>query len=175
MDSSFWAQLLMILLPSLVIVGVVYVLLKKFFDAEERRRFYEMRATTHKVALPIRLQAYERLSLLLERLSVNNLILRVKKPGMDAGDLQAQLLAEIRAEFDHNLSQQIYVSNETWAHIVAAKENLVKTINYCYSSMGGQGSALDLSKIIFEVSMNEETPMTYKALLLLKKEAQELF
>src|ERR1700722_5013050 len=107
MNETFWINVLQALLPAGLVLGAVYMLLKKFFDNEERRRFYELKANNQKISLPIRLQAYERMALLLERLSVNNLIVRVKKTGMSAADLQAALINEIRAEYDHNLSQQI--------------------------------------------------------------------
>ncbi len=162
-------------IPAVLVVAAIYVLLKKFFENEERKRYYDFRNNTHKSILPIRLQAYERLALLLERLSVNNLILRVKKPGMSANDLMQSLLAEIRAEFDHNLSQQIYVSHEAWQYVYNGKEALVKLINLSYSSLPQGSSSMDLSKAIFENAMKEDYPATYKALLYIKKEAQEMF
>jgi hypothetical protein len=168
-------EVLLFTLPGLLVIGAVYMLLKKFFENEERKRYYELRINNQKSALPIRLQAYERLTLLLERLSVNNLIFRVKKPGMTAVDLQGALLAEIRAEFDHNVSQQIYVSNEVWQLTVNARESVAKLVNKSFSTLGGEATGMDLSKAIFENFMQEEIPPTYKALLYLKKEAQELF
>lgn len=174
-----WTQFIMDVLkftiPAALVLLAMYVLLKKFFENEERKRYFELRNNTHKSILPIRLQAYERLALLLERLSVNNLILRVKKPGMSAADLMQALLAEIRAEFDHNLSQQIYVSHEAWQYVTNGKEGLVKLINLSYSSIPQGSSSMDLSKAIFENAMKEDYPATYKALLYIKKEAQELF
>src|SRR5687767_3540051 len=104
--SQFIMDVIKFTIPAALVVAAIYVLLKRFFENEERKRYYELRNNTQKTVLPIRLQAYERLALLLERLSVNNLILRVKKPGMSAADLMGALLQEIRAEFDHNLSQQ---------------------------------------------------------------------
>ncbi|MDQ3073428.1 MAG: hypothetical protein M3Q97_09225 [Bacteroidota bacterium] len=163
-----------LILPALVVFATVYFMLKKFFDFEQKRKILELRMTNQRTSLPIRLQAYERLALLLERLSVNSLILRVKKGGMTASDLQVALLSEIRAEFDHNLSQQIYVSAEAWQNIVAAKEATAKLINIAYGTVTPQASAMDLSKMIFEKSIAENYPPTYRALLVLKKEAQEM-
>ncbi|RYD81393.1 MAG: hypothetical protein EOP53_06495 [Sphingobacteriales bacterium] len=174
-----WTQFIMDVLkftiPAALVVAAVYVLLQKFFENEEKKRYYELRNNTQKSILPIRLQAYERLTLLLERLSVNNLILRVKKPGMSAADLMGSLLSEIRAEFDHNLSQQIYISHEAWQYVTNGKEALIKLINISYSSLPQGASSMDLSKAIFENAMKEDYPATYKALLYIKKEAQELF
>ncbi|MGZ5243074.1 MAG: DUF7935 family protein [Bacteroidia bacterium] len=173
--TEFIMDVLKFTIPAVLVVAAMYILLKKFFENEEKKRYYELRNNTHKSILPIRLQAYERLTLLLERLSVNNLILRVKKPGMSAADLMQALLAEIRAEFDHNLSQQIYVSHEAWQYVSNGKEGLVKLINISYSTLPQGASSMDLSKAIFENAMKEDYPATYKALLYIKKEAQELF
>jgi hypothetical protein len=168
-------QIILFIVPGLMVLLVTYVILKKFFENEERRRFYQLRMDNQRISLPIRLQSYERLALLMERLSINNLILRVKKQGMSANDLQGALLAEVRAEFDHNLSQQIYVSHEAWQMIVNAKESVIKLINLSYSSLPQGASSLDLSKVIFENSMREETSAPYNALIFMKQEAKELF
>lgn len=168
-------QTLLFIIPAAVVLAASYIVMKKFFENEERKRFYELRMNNHRLTLPIRLQAYERLSLLMERISLNNLILRVKKTGMTASDLQVALLAEIRAEFDHNLSQQIYVSSETWQTISNAKESTIKLINIACSKVPPNATALDLSKVIFELAMKEEAPVSYLALQFLKQDAKELF
>jgi hypothetical protein len=173
--AAFWMDVVKFTLPALLVLAAVYFLLKKFFENEERKRYFELRASNIKASLPIRLQAYERMALLMERLSVNNLILRVKKPGMSAADLQGSLLAEIRAEFDHNLSQQIYISHEAWQNVVAAREGTARLINMSYSQIPSEASALDFSKVIFDNLMKEEHPPTFRALLFIKKEAQEMF
>lgn len=175
MEGAFWADILRFILPAALVLGAVYMMLKNFMQNEDRKRFYEARAANHRVSIPIRLQAYERMALLLERLSVNNLILRVRKPGMSANDLQTALTSEIRAEFDHNLSQQIYISSEAWQMIVSARENLVKMIHVSYTALPSDASSMDLSKVIFEVAMREEIQPTYKALEFIKTEARELF
>jgi hypothetical protein len=171
---------LLTMIAAFVISGVLvmtagYLIAKKFFENEERKRFYEFKANNYRITLPIRLQAYERLTLLLERMSINNLILRVKQHGMTATDLQVALLAEIRAEFDHNLSQQVYISGEAWQFIVNAKENTVKLVNLSYSKLPSGASSLDLSKTIFENAIGQEIQPSYAALKYLKTEARELF
>jgi hypothetical protein len=175
MTDAFWIGVLQSLLPAGLVLGAVYVLLKKFFDNEERRRFYELKANNQKISLPVRMQAYERLALLLERLSVNNLIMRTKRPGMSAADLQAALVNEIRAEFEHNLSQQIYISNSAWEMVTTAKESVTRQIHVCYSLLPTGASSLDLSKAIFENAMDETISATQKSLLFLKEEAQQMF
>lgn len=167
--------LLAFVISGALVLGAAFLITKRFFDNEERKRFYELKQNNHRITLPIRLQAYERLTLLLERMSLNNLILRVKQHGMTATDLQVALLAELRAEFDHNVSQQVYISSEAWQFIVNAKENTVRLINISYSKLPPGASSLDLSKFIFEHAINEENQPTTAALHYIKKEARELF
>ncbi len=161
-------------LPAIIVFLTVIMMLKRYFENESRKRMYELKQNNSKVSLPIRLQAYERLSIFLERISVNNLILRVKKTGMTASDLQVALLAEIRAEFDHNISQQIYITSETWNLIKNAKEEIIKIINMSYGAVPAEASALDLSKAVFDIVMRMDIQPTYKALAYLKTEAQDL-
>lgn len=168
-------EIIKFVIPALIVFATVWIILKKYLDNEQRKRLYEIKISNQRTALPLRLQAYERLTLLLERLSVNNLIVRVKKQGMSSADLQAALLFEIRSEFDHNLAQQIYVSQDVWNQIKIAKEDLIKSINIAYASLGPDGTAMDLTKVIFDIYMKQEYPATFKALLYLKKEVTELF
>jgi|SRR6185437_3780743 len=175
MNDTFWLGVLQSLIPAGLVLGAVYVVLKNFFVNEERKRFYDLRVNNQKISLPIRLQAYERLALLLERLSINNLIARVRKPGMSAADLQATLINEIRAEVDHNLSQQIYVTHDGWQMVINAKEAVTRQIHICFSKLPAGASGVDLSKLLFENSMSEDMESTQKALLYLKEEAQKLF
>ena len=175
MNDTFWMGVLQALIPAGLVLGAVYVVLRNFFTNEERKRFYDLKANNQKISLPVRLQAYERLTLLLERLSINNLIARVRKPGMSAADLQAALINEIRAEYDHNLSQQIYVSNNAWEGVVNAKEAVTRQVHVCFSSLGGNATSVELSKALFENSMKEDISATQKGLLFLKEEAQRLF
>ncbi|MFI5135644.1 MAG: hypothetical protein ACHQD9_07305, partial [Chitinophagales bacterium] len=107
-----WTDVLDILkyvVPSIITFLTAYVVLKLFLGGEKDRKELEVRAAHYKDALPIRLGAYERLTLLLERITPTNLLQRVNKPGMTSLDLQKALISNIRMEFEHNLSQQIYV------------------------------------------------------------------
>lgn len=175
MNDTFWMGVMQALIPAGLVLGAVYVVLRNFFANEDRKRFYELKANNQKMSLPVRLQAYERLTLLLERLSINNLIARVRKPGMSAADLQAALINEIRAEYDHNLSQQIYISNDAWDGVVNAKEAITRQIHLCFSTLAANATSVELSKALFENSMREDISETKKALLFLKEEAQRLF
>src|SRR6185369_7384282 len=100
-----WTDVLDILkytLPSVITFFTAYTILKLFLSSEREKRELEIRAAHYKDSLPIRLQAYERLVIFLERITPSSLFQRVNKPGMSALDLQKALIANIRLEFEHN-------------------------------------------------------------------------
>ena len=174
MKEDLFSLVLLATLPSVVVGGTVFIMLKKYFDAENRKRTIEFRSKNARTTLPLRLQAYERMILLLERLNFNSLLLRIKEPGMSAAALHHLLVEIIRAEFEHNLSQQIYLGHDTWVSIVNSKEDLIKKIHQSYAMVGQEASSLDLSKKIVELFMEDETQLMLKAQLMIKREAADL-
>src|SRR5450432_3509387 len=122
-------EILKYVLPSVIVLLASFFTLRSFLDSEYKRRELEFRVQHYKDSLPIRLQAYERLTLFLERISPSNIISRTNKPDMNARDLQIALIQTVRSEYEHNLSQQIYVSSEVWNLIVDTKEEIVGIIN----------------------------------------------
>ena len=151
MDNNSLIEIIRNILPAAIVFLTVYYMLRKYFDNEQKRRVFETKSNSQKLALPIRLQAYERLALLMERISIHNLIIRVKKGGMTANELHVALLAEILSEFEHNLSQQIYVSNETWQLVSNAKEETMRLINLSSGTLYEGADGLALSRAIFEI------------------------
>ncbi|MEA3446257.1 MAG: hypothetical protein U9R19_16180, partial [Bacteroidota bacterium] len=146
-----------------------------FYKNDEKRRQHELRRESRKIIVPIRLQAYERLTLLLERISPENLLLRSQQYGMSSHDLQKELLRNIRSEFDHNLSQQVYVSHKTWEKVVSAKENVVKLINTNMIELQEKATAMELSRNILESMVTNDIHSPRTAIDFLKKEAALYF
>lgn len=173
MDKVF--DILIIVLPSLIVFLTAFYTLKKFMDNEQKKRLLDLRKDTQKVITPIRLQAYERAALFLERISPEALVTRVYNNGMTARLLQAELIKTVRSEFDHNLSQQIYMSDNAWARIKNAKEEMIKLVNLASSKMRDDGRGIDLSKIILKVSLQVEKLPTQAALEYIKKEIRQSF
>lgn len=126
-------------------------------------------------ATPVRLQAYERLILLLERIGVNSLVMRTYQDGASAKKFREDLQSTIRNEFDHNLTQQLYVSDEAWDLVCKAKEEMVKFINHEAENLEEDAKALDLSKALFDRASQVEKMPTTAAAEYLKKEARQLF
>jgi hypothetical protein len=157
--------------------GVMYLLVKRYFDNEQKERLLQMkideRRETLKVVTPIRLQAYERMALFLERISPDSLVLRCYQPGMDLKLLQGVMTKNIRDEWEHNLSQQVYLAPGTWARIREAKDEMVNLVNSSAVTLTDTDDPTRLAATIF-ASAAKHLP-TDKALEELHKEINELF
>lgn len=128
MDSTKIIELAAYTLPALITGGVAYFLFHSFFKNEENRRRFELLKENQKQALPIRLQAYERMVLLLERIHPAQLLLRVAPISTDKNDYATLLIHTIQTEFEHNLTQQVYLTSATWDVINKAKNSTVQMI-----------------------------------------------
>ena len=160
-------------LPSLVVFFTAYFIIRSFLQNMQEKQRLDLVRDNQKIITPIRLQAYERMTLLLERLSPESLIMRTNQPGMKAKDLQSELLSSIRSEFEHNLSQQVYLSIKAWDVIKGARANLLKLINTAADHVGPNADALALSKAILEAEMEMERSPTRIALDYIKKELEQ--
>ena len=149
----------------ILVLIMAYFILDRFFRNAERKRYFEMKKEAAKALNPIRLTAYERLALLLERLNPDSLVVRVQSPGMSAQMLHQALITTIREEFDHNVTQQIYVSNDVWLMVRGAKENLLQFINTVASQMPDNVPAVELAKIIIEKYNDTENATPIQAAL----------
>ena len=167
--AEIW-EVLKYLLPAILIVVVVIYLQKRFFKQEEERRYFELKKNNQKVSTPVRFRAYERLILFLERITPENLVLRVMKHDMNSMQLHSELLKTIRMEYEHNLSQQLYVSGEAWSMVITAKESIVKLLNSTVANINPQAPALELSKDFIEDFHNSGQATVDLAKQQLKKE-----
>ena len=120
---------------------------KAFRQAKESPR-----SENNQVApLQLQLQAYERLILLTERIALPNLISRINQPGIAGKDMQMMLTHTIKQEFDHNITQQLYVSNEAWEAVRNLKEQNIHIINQVASYLPADVSGIDLNKQLLEM------------------------
>jgi hypothetical protein len=178
MDTTAYIfDLLKIILPSLIVAGSLYFLIQNYLEKEQQRRLIELRLENSKTTLPLRLQAYERVTLLLERITPNNVLVRLSSSGQTASEYHRVLMTEIRAEYEHNLSQQLYMSPETWEQVKQAKENILTMINKAYHGLATpqQARGTELAKRILETLITDEVDPTTQALLAVKREASGLF
>ncbi|MCH8905028.1 MAG: hypothetical protein IIA45_14070 [Bacteroidetes bacterium] len=163
-------------IPALVVFFTSFILLNAYLKNDIKKRELASKEANQKTLLPLRLQAYERLALFLERISPNNLIHRVRKQDISARDFHLALLNSIRVEFEHNLSQQIYISSETWEFIKGVKEEMIRIVNQASMKLPKNASGSDLSKSIFEILITSEKMVpTQAALNVLKNEVSKLY
>ena len=165
-------------LATLALAGwIFYLLVKRYFDNQQKERLLQMkideRRETLKVVTPIRLQAYERMVLFLERISPDSLVLRCYQPGMDLKLLQGVMTKNIRDEWEHNLSQQVYLDPATWARIRESKDEMINLVNSSAVTLTDTDDPTRLAASIF-ASAAQHLP-TDKALEELHKEINELF
>lgn len=168
-------EFIKILVPASVVLYAAYLLVRTQVQKEVDMRKLEVRGKSIDTVLPIRLQAYERMALFLERISPQNLLVRLTVGGVPSREFHQVLLQEIRNEFNHNVSQQVYMSQEVWDLIRSAKEDLIMNINDAAGELNSEASSLDLSKKIFEKTMTKQVDPIAHALIELKKEIQRTF
>jgi len=162
-------------IPALVVLATAYFLLGKFFRNEDNKRKYRLFQENRSQTTPLRLQAYERLVLFLERISPESLLVRNNNPGLNCQELQTTLLGDIRSEFEHNLAQQIYLTSDAWKVIKGAKESIVKLVNISASEVQPDKPSIELSKNILENYVKIESSPITAAIDFLKKEVRQLF
>ena len=169
------ADLIKIILPSGLVLWAMYLTVNSFIKKDSVEKELVIKADTNKILLPIRLQAYERMALFLERISPNNLLIRLNGQTSNVLSFQQLMLVEIREEFSHNLSQQVYISDEAWTVVKNAMNETVALINLSAQNLAPELPAFELSKRIFEVIMEKNVNPSSEALSIIKKEIRENF
>ncbi|MDX2444030.1 MAG: hypothetical protein QNK30_09540 [Bacteroidales bacterium] len=167
-------EILKYTIPALIVFLTAYLTLQQSLKKEKERGKFEIVLQNQKIALPIRLQAYERLTLFLERITPDSLIIRTNQPGMTSAQLHHDMLKTIRAEYEHNLSQQIYVSHEAWELVKNARAGVIKLINSSADKIKPTEPAIKLSNLIFERIMEVEKHPTQIAVSFLKEELSKV-
>lgn len=159
-----------LILPAAAVLYAMYLTIKSFLEKEMGEKLAAVRTQNASMITPIRLQAYERLCLFLERIMPNNLILRLNDSNYSYKEFQQVLIAGVREEFNHNLSQQVYVSDAVWELTRNAMEDVIITINQAAGEMSEKAQSKDLAKKIFEMQVEKKTDPVNTALAALKQE-----
>ena len=163
-------EVLKYVLPSLIVFATCYLVLGKMLKREEIRGKNEILLGNQKLVTPIKLQAYERAILFLERISPQSLVVRASQGGATVRMMQVTILQMLRNEFEHNLSQQVYMTNEAWEQLVSAKESIVQLINVTASRLNPDDPSTSLSLAIIEMSASIEESPIKKAVDFIKTE-----
>ena len=168
-------ELFKYVIPAGLVLAAVTIVLREMEKRQESRQRYRMRRDALATTLPLRLQAYERAILFLERISPENLIARCDGNGKTAQVFRQQLILEIKAEYEHNLTQQLYIESASWIEVIKAKEKLIGIINMATKSIPPQAGGVDLGRKIVEIIVGHGQMPTREAIEALKEEAHKLF
>ena len=167
-------EILKYCIPALCVLLATWLVMHKFYRSETEKRLWDLKRLSQKEISPLRMRAYERLALLLERTMPEHILMSLNLAEMTPLDLQTHMMQTIRQEFEHNISQQIYVSDEVWAMIENAKNQTIAFVNTIAQQMPAGSSALDYAKtLITAYRTNGDTPNDI-ALQALKNEAKTL-
>lgn len=164
-----------ILLPAGSVLYAMYLVVKMFLTKELEKKMLDIKLKNTDIVLPIRLQAYERVCLFLERIDPNNIIIRLNASNYLVGEFQQILLREIREEYSHNLSQQIYLTQESWNLAKNAMEEIVVIINESAESLDPKAKSIELAKVILDKTVQREQHAISFALQQLKQEIAQFF
>jgi len=163
------------LVPLIVLLIAVLLILKHFSDKEKHKNKFETIQANNKLITPIRLQAYERIVLLLERIKPDAMALRLQKSNLTAIQMQILMLGTVRKEFNHNLSQQLYITNESWQAVVNAKEQISRLINLTGSQMEKSAGSNEFTRALIETYNDFEKKPIENSLAIIKREALIFF
>jgi len=164
------ADILKITLPALIVFLTAWLVLQNMIRNDQDKRKQELILQNSRTVTPIKLQAYERIVLFLERISLESLLLRVSVQDMTAQQLHSAMLNAVRSEFEHNLSQQIYMSQQAWEVVRNARSNMIKIINSEAEKLPPDSSAMTLSKKLLEKIIELEQEPTRAAIDFVKAE-----
>lgn len=160
-------------MPAFITAGVTLVMLQKFYKSEESKRKFELLLENQKQALPIRLQAYERIVLFLERINPVQLLIRVSPTGSSKEDYVSLLSHHIQTEFEHNLTQQIYLTAEAWQIVLKAKNSTVQLIRK--NALREHVANADKLREAIMIELTETDTPSNIAIRYLKEELKKIF
>jgi len=165
-------EILKFTIPGLVVFAAVYYVLKKVFANQIDLEQIKYNKERKKEGIAIKLQAYERLALFCQRISVPGMIGRLTMNSMSNSDLEQALLISVQKEYEHNMVQQIYVSDSLWRIIEAAKNQVIEIIVSSASTVNPGGNADQLEKKIYEVYRELKLGPAQRAISAIRKETE---
>ncbi len=173
MDSEIIINLVLFTIPALITGIIAYYFFKEHTKNEDGRRRFLLHRDMQVNAMPLRLQAYERMALFLERITPTKLLVRVIPKSSKKEDYESLLIATIEQEYEHNLSQQIYMSDECWNIITAAKNATIQLLRKA-SLLEKTDTANKLREVVLTEMMERRAPSD-AALSYIKKEVGEMW
>jgi hypothetical protein len=169
-------EILKITIPAGAVFAAAYFLVKRFLDNDQKRREHELKKSSLGAITPLKIQAFERIVIFLERINPNSLVIRVNKNGMSARQLHLELVSAIKTEYEHNLSQQIYLSAGAWELVKTSKEEIIQLVNISSSKVPSDANSSELAMMILNITANlgKKLPNDV-AIDYIKKEISQIF
>ncbi len=173
MDTTKIIEILAYTIPSLITGGVAYFLFQSHFKDQQKTRLWLIQRDNQKIALPLRLQAYERMTLFMERIHPSQLMVRINPISTNKNDYENYIIAHIEQEFEHNIAQQIYISDKCWTVILTAKNATVQMIRN--AAKNEKVTNADELRTFVITELLEKTSPSTTALSFIKNEVAELW
>jgi hypothetical protein len=159
----------------LIVFFIGFYVIKTHYEKIKMLGILELKKTGQAHILPLRLQAYERMILFVERINPANMLVRLHVSDISASEMHHVIISEIRTEFQHNISQQLYTSAQAWMVVKRLKDDTIALVNNTTRSLSDNASALELNKaILIHLSGLDENPYD-SALTIIKHDIQQLF
>ncbi len=175
MSSNSLNTILLILIPGILVIVSSYLIMQSMMKALQNTLRTELLKQTNQDYVKLKLGAYERLSLLLERTSLPAMIQKLSNPNMSAGEFKILMLHSINEEFNYNLSQQVYVSPQTWATIKIVREQTIVLIQRVEQKLPEGASSVEFSKELIEALKSLGEIPHEKGLQMIRGEIELLF
>lgn len=173
MDSLL--EILKLVLPAALVLYGMYLAIKVMVSKSLLTKEIDLKYKSLELTLPARMQAFERMALFLERISTDNLLVRLNQQGMSATILHYAILEEVRNEFNHNVAQQVYLSPELWSMVVTAKEDLITKVNATFQEIDPEASSVEYAKKLLEQTLENDIDSIELALSSLKDELSKYY
>ena len=173
MDSTRIIELVSYTLPTLIMGFVLYHFIELYTNNEKEKRNYLLQKESKPDVLSLRLQAYERMTLFLERINPSQLLVRITPISDDKNDYANFVIAQIEQEYEHNLAQQIYISDECWSTITTAKNATIQLI-LIETKNEKISDANQLREVVLKELLNKQSP-SVAGLIFLRNEVRQLW
>lgn len=174
MHHHFFKFIIMLVALAAIMI-VITILFNRWLKFKERGWAFIMRQDNNKALASLRITAYERITIMLERITPQSLVMRHNQSTINAAMLQMELIKSIREEFDHNVSLQIYVSKECWEKVRRAKEETTELIKVAFTRVRPESPAIELSREILKLEATVTNSAIREALLGVRIEMAKYF
>lgn len=164
-------EIIKISVPALIVYFTVQTLLKTYLDKQYQLKLLEHKQSHQSTTTPMRLQAYERLSLFCERIAIPSLLLRLREGDQSVAELRLKLLLTIQQEFEYNITQQVYVSEQLWQIIKIARQDTLTIVTEIAEKMDSKAPSSELASALLGYLETQPATSLDKALIAIKKEA----